>query len=41
MKAAVTRVEGRKTWAEGGIWAGETKTAEAVGIFIQSAQLPA
>jgi acyl-coenzyme A thioesterase PaaI-like protein len=41
MKAAVTRSEGRKTWAEGWIWSGETKTAEAEGVFIQSAQLPA
>ena len=41
MKAAVTRSEGRKTWAQGGIWSGELKTAEAEGIFIQSAALPA
>ena len=41
MHASVARTEGRKTWAQGGIWCGETKTAEAEGIFIQSAALPA
>jgi len=36
LHAAVTRVDGRKTWAEGGIWAGGVKTAEAQGLFIQA-----
>lgn len=37
LRGAVTRSEGRKAWAEGGIWADDVKTAEAEGIFIQAA----